>query len=90
LGTLLAAIDASGLADKTLLIVTADHGGHSKVHSGSRREVDREIPWVVRGPGVPRGVILDVDVATVDTAATVLTALKLPLTPHMAGVPVSD
>jgi predicted AlkP superfamily pyrophosphatase or phosphodiesterase len=90
LGTLLAAIDASGLADRTLLIVTADHGGHSKVHSGSRREVDREIPWVVRGPGVPRGVILDVDVATVDTAATVLTALKLPLTPHMAGVPVSD
>jgi arylsulfatase A-like enzyme len=90
LGTLLDGIDASGLADRTLVIVTADHGGHGKVHSGSRQEVDREIPWIVRGPGVTKGLVIDQIVSTVDTAATVLSALRLPFPDHMTGAPVHD
>src|SRR5581483_95207 len=90
LGTLLAAVERSGRADQTLIIITADHGGHGKVHSGSRQEVDREIPWMVRGPGVTKGLTIDQPVATVDTAATVLTALRLPLPAHMAGIPGAD
>jgi arylsulfatase A-like enzyme len=90
LGTLLAGIDRSGVAARTLVIVTADHGGHSKVHSGSRQEVDREIPWIARGPGVRPGFRIDHPIVTVDTAATVLTALKLPLPPRIVGVPVDD
>jgi arylsulfatase A-like enzyme len=87
LGTLLAAVDSSGLADRTLIIVTADHGGHGHAHSGSREQVDRQIPWIVRGPGVKRGVVLDGTIVTVDTAATVLSALKLPLPDKIAGSP---
>jgi arylsulfatase A-like enzyme len=90
LGTLLDGIDASGLANRTLVIVTADHGGHGKVHSGSRQEVDREIPWIVRGPGVTKGLVIDQIVSTVDTAATVLSALRLPFPDHMTGAPVHD
>jgi len=85
LGTLLSAIDASGLADSTLVIVTADHGGHGKRHSDGHDIVDREIPWIVRGPGVGRGVVLDGTIETVDTAATTLAALGLPALPHMRG-----
>jgi predicted AlkP superfamily pyrophosphatase or phosphodiesterase len=85
LATLLAAIDSSGLADSTLLIVTADHGGHGKKHSDGHVAVDREIPWIVRGPGVGRGVLLDENVETVDTAATTLAALGLPALPNMRG-----
>ncbi len=90
LGTLLAGIEASGLAERTLVIVTADHGGHGKVHSGSRHEVDREIPWIVRGPGVTKGLIIEQAVSTVDTAATVLSALKLPFPDRIVGVPIRD
>jgi arylsulfatase A-like enzyme len=90
LGTLLAGIDASGLRDRTLVIVTADHGGHGKVHSGSRREVDREIPWLARGPGVNQGLVIEEAVSTLDTAATVLSALGLPMPLHIVGSPISD
>jgi arylsulfatase A-like enzyme len=85
LATLLAAIDASGLGDSTLVIVTADHGGHGKKHSGGRAIVDREIPWIARGPGVTPGSSLDVPILTVDTAATTLSALSLPPPPDMIG-----
>jgi predicted AlkP superfamily pyrophosphatase or phosphodiesterase len=85
LATLLSAIDASGLADSTLVIVTADHGGHGKKHSDGHVAVDREIPWIVRGPGVGHGVVLDATVETVDTAATTLAALGLPALPNMRG-----
>ncbi len=85
LATLLAAIDGSGFADSTLVIVTADHGGHGKKHSDGHVSVDREIPWIVRGPGVGRGVLLDETVKTVDTAATTLAALGLPALPNMRG-----
>jgi arylsulfatase A-like enzyme len=90
LGRLIAAIDASGLAPRTLIIVTADHGGHGKVHSGSHQEVDREIPWIARGPGMRPGAMIDQPIVTVDTAATVLSALKLPMPAHIAGVPITD
>ena len=85
LATVLAAIDASPDAATTLVIVTADHGGHGKLHSGGHAAVDRDIPWIVRGPGVGHGVILDESVETVDTAATTLAALGLPALPHMLG-----
>jgi len=85
LATLLTAIDASGLADSTLVIVTADHGGHGKKHSDGHVAVDREIPWIVRGPGVGHDVVLDETIETVDTAATTLAALGLPALPHMRG-----
>jgi predicted AlkP superfamily pyrophosphatase or phosphodiesterase len=85
LATLLAAVDASGLGASTLVIVTADHGGHGKKHSGGHAEVDREIPWIVRGPGVAPGMRLDTPILTVDTAATTLAALRLPLPAAMIG-----
>jgi arylsulfatase A-like enzyme len=85
LGELLAAIDASGAGDTTLVIITADHGGHGRRHSGGRAEVDRDIPWIARGPGIAPGSVLADPVATVDTAATALAALQLPAPPNMQG-----
>jgi len=85
LATVLAAIDASPDAATTLVIVTADHGGHGTRHSDGHATVDRDIPWIVRGPGIPRGMTLDESVETVDTAATTLAALGLPALPNMIG-----
>jgi predicted AlkP superfamily pyrophosphatase or phosphodiesterase len=85
LATVLAAIDATDAGAKTLVIVTADHGGHDKAHSDGNSKENRHIPWIARGPGVKPGTIISEPIATVDTAATALAALGLPSLPDMAG-----
>lgn len=87
LRTMLDAIARSGLADSTLVIVTADHGGSGRSHSGRGKDLDRRIPWIVRGPAVPAGTQLDAEVWTPDTAVTALAALALPIAPGMVGRP---
>jgi predicted AlkP superfamily pyrophosphatase or phosphodiesterase len=87
LGKMMDALVAAGIADTTLVIVTADHGGHNRTHSGAKHiEVDRHIPWIARGPGVPAGAWIEETVDTVDTAATGLAALKLEAPEGMTGV----
>lgn len=88
LGNILAELDARGLRDETLIIVTSDHGGHDTTH-GSRRPEDMTIPWIVSGPGVqPK--VLTTPVNTMDTAATAAFMLGLPIPPEWDGVPVYE
>lgn len=89
LGVLLGALGRAGLADDTLIILSADHGGHAHNHNGSVR-LDREIPWIARGPGVRANYHIRGPVSTMDTAATALDALGLPVPEASAGRPVSE
>lgn len=75
-------------ADRTLLVVTADHGGHKRSH-GTGLDVDQRIPWFAWGAGVRRGRFAR-PVNTIDTAATVLSALGLALPEGMHGQPVAE
>jgi predicted AlkP superfamily pyrophosphatase or phosphodiesterase len=86
LGILHEALAEAGLLEDTLIIVTADHGGHNRVHSGAKL-IDREIPWIACGPGVREDHVLTNDISTVDTAATALYALGLKIPPEFAGKP---
>jgi arylsulfatase A-like enzyme len=86
LGNMIAALKESNLMDSTLIIVTADHGGHDKNHVGVVIE-DFRIPWIANGPGVVPGELTFV-MSTTDTAATAAYALNLPLQPDWAGIPV--
>lgn len=74
LSVLVDAVRRAGLVDQTLVIVSADHGGLGRNHSGSREE-DRLIPWIAWGNTVRRGHRLRTRISTVDTAATALWAL---------------
>ena len=85
---ILNALEAAGMRQDTLIIVTADHGGHNTTHGTSQLE-DMTIPWVVAGPGV-RHAVLPTEINTTDTAATVAWALDLPLQPEWAGMPVLE
>ena len=88
LGLILAELDARGLRDETLIIVTSDHGGHDTTHGYSYPE-DMTIPWVVSGPGVqPKALTMPVN--TMDTAATAAFMLGLPIPPEWDGVPVYE
>jgi predicted AlkP superfamily pyrophosphatase or phosphodiesterase len=88
LGNLLAELDIRGLRDETLIIITADHGGHDTVHGSSRPE-DMTIPWIVSGPGIQPGQ-LTTQVNIMDTAATAAFALGLPIPPEWDGIPVYE
>ena len=89
LGIIYEALEKSGLIDDTLIIVTADHGGHNKVHSGAKK-IDREIPWIACGPGVREDYVLTDPPSTLDTAATAMYALGLPIPAEVTGKPRTD
>jgi bisphosphoglycerate-independent phosphoglycerate mutase (AlkP superfamily) len=89
IGEILAALDSGGYRNNTLLIVSADHGGHGFSHGDDSPE-DRTIPWLAVGPNVPAGVTLTQPINTYDTAATALYALKLPIPSNWDGQPVME
>jgi len=77
LGVLLADWKRTGfLEDNTMIIVTADHGGHEKTH-GTNEHSDMTIPWIVWGPNVRKNHELQTPVRIDDTAATAAYFLKL-------------
>ena len=88
IGELLAALDTYELRDETLLIITADHGGHGTTHGSSKPE-DMTIPWIASGPGIVPGKLLT-QVHTMDTAATAAHALGLFIPEEWDGVPVYE
>ncbi len=88
LGRFLKELEKRGLRSETLLIVTADHGGHQSTH-GSDSPEDMTIPWVASGAGIlPKA--LTTRIHTMDTAATAAFALGLPIPPEWDGVPVYE
>jgi predicted AlkP superfamily pyrophosphatase or phosphodiesterase len=88
LGKLVEAIKESD-PTRTLLIISADHGGRGRNHSGAREE-DLVIPWIAWGAGVRPGHRITAPVSTVDTAATALWALGYAPSPGGAGHPVAE
>lgn len=89
LGVLYNALEEAHMLDDTLIIVSADHGGHNKVHSGATK-IDRLIPWMACGPGVREDYVLTEDISTTDTAATAMYALGLPIPASFTGRPLMD
>merc|ERR1719220_3214552 len=59
-GTLLDALDEAGLADRTMVIVLADHGGVGNNHGGFS-QAELLVPLIARGSGVRAGVRLPED-----------------------------
>jgi predicted AlkP superfamily pyrophosphatase or phosphodiesterase len=88
LGQIYTALEEAHMIEDTL-IVTADHGGHNKVHSGATK-IDRLIPWIAVGPGVKEGFTLTDEISTLDTAATALYALGLPVPDSFVGKARTD
>lgn len=88
LGLILQALKARGMYDDTIIIVTADHGGHDTSH-GTDAPEDMTIPWIISGPRVVPAQ-LTAQVYTMDTAATTAFVLGLPLPPEWDGWPVFE
>jgi arylsulfatase A-like enzyme len=84
IGELLGALDRAGLADDTLVAVTADHGegllAHGQMaHGVHLYEEAVRVPLLLRWPGVvPAGRVVEAPVALVDLAPTLLELLGVP------------
>jgi arylsulfatase A-like enzyme len=92
-GMLLGALTDLSLADSTLVVLTADHGGAGLEH-GPDDPRSRHVPWIVCGPGVRRDYDLtrdaDLEVNTVDTLPTVCEFLGLAWGPEVEGRAVRE
>lgn len=71
------------------IIVTADHGGTRKAHGSSSGD-DRNIPWIIYGTASKKGVEISSEIITMDTAATALWLLGVPLPQNFKGRPVEE
>jgi arylsulfatase len=89
LGSLLDHLERLGHSDETLVIVTADHGEeiyeHGKCSHQQPYEETSRVPWVMRGPGIPKGLRLGFDVQHIDLMPTVLGMLGLEIPPDVQG-----
>jgi len=85
------AIAAAGLAEATLILLTADHGGAGYSHEPEDIR-SQLIPWIVSGPSVRRNLDLttipDLAVTTMATFATVCAFLELKPDGPIDGLPV--
>jgi predicted AlkP superfamily pyrophosphatase or phosphodiesterase len=84
---LLDSLKTASILEDTVVIVTADHGGHDNTH-GSDSPEDMTIPWIALGKGVKAGFEITEAVTTYDTAATALWLLGLEIPADWDGKPV--
>jgi len=90
-GELLAAVEARGERDQTLVIVTADHGesltehGYLFDHGDLLYDPSLRIPLLVRGPEVVAGQRVACQVRLFDAGATILAAAGLELEPAVGA-----
>lgn len=92
IGRVLDALEKNNLTDKTLVIISADHGGAGRNH-GAEDARSRHIPWIAAGPNVRQNYDLTIQaelkVKTEDTCATSLDFLGLKVPDYMTGKPVT-
>lgn len=89
LGMILEAIHKAGIAKRSVILISADHGGHGKGHSQGT-PLDTQIPWIAWGKDVKKGYEIVLPVNTCDTAATALWLLGVAPASKIDGVPVSS
>ncbi|HAT11439.1 MAG TPA: hypothetical protein DCS97_12795 [Planctomycetes bacterium] len=83
IGRVLAALDAEGLSDSTLVVFTSDHGDFAGQY-GLHEKWDTvmadcllRVPFAIAGPGIPRGARRDLLTSHVDLPRALLAAAGL-------------
>ncbi|MGD2123149.1 MAG: sulfatase-like hydrolase/transferase [Gemmatimonadota bacterium] len=87
IGRILAALEASGEAENTVILFTADHGLGVGQHGlmGKQNQFDHSVrvPLVIAGPDIPTGMILDTPVYLQDVMPTTLELAGIPIPEHV-------
>ncbi len=92
IGRFLDQLAALGLAENTIVVLTADHGEEFWEHGQhGHYQVWREllhVPMIVRIPGGPAGVVRNDFIDLVDLMPTLLSELGLPIPPTAVGLDI--
>ena len=95
IGDILAALDAKGVLDNTLIIFTSDNGGERFSDNGplfnhktTLWEGGIRVPCLLRWPdgGLPKGAVSNQPAITMDLTATILAAAGVPIPQSMDGI----
>jgi arylsulfatase A-like enzyme len=95
IGYLLERLERQGLAERTLVVVTADHGEEFFEHGGKghRRTLYEEVlrvPLLARFPGrIPAGLRVEAPAPQVDIVPTILSLLGIELAGSVSGTAVT-
>ena len=95
IGRLLAFLEESGRALNTLVVITSDHGEefmeHGRLgHFLTTYQQSLRVPLLMRGPGVPSGVRVEMPVSLVDLPPTLLGMAGLEVPPGLDGLDASS
>jgi arylsulfatase A-like enzyme/Tfp pilus assembly protein PilF len=94
IGRLLDQLAERGIEDDTFVAVVGDHGEAlgehgEQTHAVLLHQATLRVPWILSGPGVPRGAKARVPVSIVDVAPTLCRLLGVPMPRGADGVDVS-
>ncbi|WP_316837775.1 alkaline phosphatase [Pedobacter nutrimenti] len=89
IGKIVQAVKEAGIADETIIIVTADHGGINKGHGGKSLD-EIQIPWIINGAGIKKDHEIKDVIITYDTAATIAWIFGLKTPQSWRGKAVMD
>lgn len=89
-GRLLRWIDESGMGERTIVALVADHGEGLDEHGEPEHgvflyETTLHVPMLLAGPGIPMGTTVETPIRTIDLAPTLLDLLGLPMDPASQG-----
>lgn len=90
-GRLVEALDGSAVRDRTLVVLTSDHGeslgehGYYFDHGLNLFDPSLRVPLIVVAPGAPAGRRVDAFASTLDVVPTILDAVKVSWPPDLAG-----
>lgn len=87
LDVIIQAVKDAGIIDKSIFIVTSDHGGTGKVHGGKTLK-EMETPFVIFGCNVKKGFEISDSIMQYDIAATVAYIFGLDVPQVWIGRPV--
>lgn len=96
IGEILDKLEELGLEDRTIIVLTADHGeelmdhgfiGHASTSlAGTLYDEVIHVPLIISYPkGLPQGVIVDTEVQSIDIMPTVFDILGIPMEPIAEG-----
>ncbi|MFT2008230.1 alkaline phosphatase family protein [Pontibacter sp. 13R65] len=86
-GMIMNEINRAGISDKTLIMITSDHGGIGYGHGGDSKE-EITVPVVLSGKAVKQKYLVTQPVYMYDVAATIAFALQLKIPYSWIGRPV--
>lgn len=94
LDRLMSFLDESGLSEDTVVLLTSDHGEEfqehgSYLHGRTHYQESIAIPWLMRGPGLPKGVRIREPVSLVDVAPTLLGLVDAPIPADLDGLDIA-